>query len=95
MEGLQNLNQIYQEIKDDIASFVNLYGLAKAAGMNVQHVMRLIAIANDYLLSVEYRYETRKREVDDLEAEKRNATMLFQDLNNQIITMVKHWTHIA
>jgi hypothetical protein len=68
------LDQIYAEIKDDIGSFVNLYRLAKAAGMNVQHVNRLLAIANNHHLpSVENTYEIRKREVYDLEAEKRNS----------------------
>ena len=48
------LDQIYGDIKDDIGSFVNLYELVKAAGMNVQHVNRLLAIANNHLASVEY-----------------------------------------
>src|SRR6476469_53877 len=37
-----NLNQIYQELKDDILSFVNLHKLIKAAGMDVKHVNRLL-----------------------------------------------------
>jgi hypothetical protein len=35
---LDNLYQIYEEIKDDIGSFVKLYRLSKAAGMNTQYV---------------------------------------------------------
>jgi hypothetical protein len=51
------LDQIYGEIKGDIASFVNLYELAKAAGMKIQHVIRLLEIANNDLPGVEYRCE--------------------------------------
>ena len=32
---LHNLNMVYEEIKDDIASFLKLYKLAKAKGMGV------------------------------------------------------------
>ena len=87
MKGLYMLNQIYEEIKDDIASFVNLYRLAKATGMNVQHVNRLLAIANNHLPSVEYTYETCKREVEDIEAEKRNSIRIYQEINDKILSM--------
>src|ERR1041384_715885 len=70
LKGLYMLDQIYEEIKDDIGSFVNLYRSAKAAGMNVQHVNRLLAIANNHLPSVEYRYERLRREIDSLESWK-------------------------
>src|SRR6185437_3909897 len=81
------LDQIYEEIKGDIGSFVNLYRLAKSACMNVQHVNRLIAIANNHLPSVEYVYETRKREAEDLEAEKRNSARIYQEINDKILSM--------
>ena len=91
LKGLYMLDQIYGEIKDDIGSFVNLYRMAKATGMNVQHVNRLLAIANNHLPSVEYRYETRKREVEELksESEKRNSARIYQELTDQILSMRK------
>ena len=52
LEGLHNLNQIYQEIKGDIWHFVNLWESVKAAGMGVPHVNRLLTIANNDLPSV-------------------------------------------
>ena len=52
LEGLHNLNQIYQEIKGDIWNFVNLWKSVKAAGMGVPHVNRLLTIANNDLPSV-------------------------------------------
>jgi hypothetical protein len=41
-----DLNHVYDEIKGDIISFLNLHKLAKAAGMNVQHVVNVLEIAN-------------------------------------------------
>src|ERR1041385_287954 len=89
LKGLYMLDQIYEQIKDDIGYFVNMYRLAKAAGMNVQHVNRLLAIANNHLPSVEYRYETRRREVEDLEAKKRNSARIYQEINDKILSMRK------
>ena len=72
------LNQIYEEIKGDIGSFVNLYGLAKTVGMNVRHVNRLLMIANNDLPSVESRYEGFKKEPATLEFDKENSAREFQ-----------------
>jgi hypothetical protein len=83
------LDRIYEEIKDDIGPFVNLYTLAKVARMDVQHVIRLLEIANNDLPLVEHKYERLKRDLDDLEAEKRNSTRVFQEINDQIATMRK------
>ncbi|HET7283501.1 MAG TPA: hypothetical protein VFI70_02350 [Nitrososphaeraceae archaeon] len=44
LKGLYMLNQIYEEIQGDIGSFVNVYRLAKTAGMNVPHVNRLCCL---------------------------------------------------
>jgi hypothetical protein len=55
--------------------------------MGVQHVVKLLAIANNHLPSVEHTYEIRKREVDDLEAEKRNSIRIFQEINDKILSM--------
>jgi hypothetical protein len=41
-----DLNHVYDEIKGDIISFLNLHKLAKAAGMNAQHVVNVLKIAN-------------------------------------------------
>jgi DNA-binding transcriptional MerR regulator len=89
LKGLYMLGQIYGQIKDDIGSFVNLYRSAKAAGMSVQNVIRLLAIANNHLPSVEYTYEICKREVEDLEAEKGNSARIYQEINDKILSMRK------
>ena len=89
LEGLHNLNQIYQEIKDGTWNFVNLWKSVKAAGMGVPHVKRLLTIANNDLPSVESRYEGLKKEAATLEYEKENSAELFQDLTDQIATTRK------
>ena len=89
LQGLHNLNQIYQEIRDGTWNFANLWKSVKAAGMNVPHVNRLLTIANNDLPSVESRYEGLKKEAATLEYEKENSAREFQQVNNQIIMMRK------
>jgi hypothetical protein len=84
---LENLSRIYEELKDDIEPFLELYRLTKAAGMSVQDVSRVLAVANSYLPSVQNKYDDLKREIAVLEGDKRNSTVVFQDLNNQILAM--------
>jgi len=87
-QGLHNLNQIYQEIKDDIWNFVNLWKSVKAA-MGVPHVKRLLTIANNDLPAVELRYEGLKKEAATIEFQKASAARDSELLNNQIIMMRK------
>ena len=89
LEGLHNLNQIYQEIKDGTWNFVNLWKSVKAAGMGVPHVNRLLTIANNDLPSVESRYEGLKKEAATLEFQKASSARDSELLNNQIIMMRK------
>jgi predicted transcriptional regulator len=84
LNNLHDLNQVHEEIKDNIGSFLNLYKLAKAAGMNAQQVIRLLKIANNHLPVVEQRCEDLKREVYSLEGDKRNSIMILQELSDQI-----------
>jgi hypothetical protein len=89
LEGLHNLNQIYQEIKDGTWNFVNLWKSVKAAGMSVPHVNRLLTIANNDLPSVELRYEGLKKEAATLEFQKASSARDSELLNNQRIMMRK------
>ena len=84
-----SLNWVYEQVKDDIGYFVRLYILAKVARMGVEQVVNLLKIANNDLPLVEHKCERRKREVDDLEAEKRNSARIFQELTDKITTMLK------
>jgi hypothetical protein len=80
LRQLYSLNKIYEQIKDDIGSFVNLYTLAKVARMGVEQVVNLLEIANNALPFVEHKYERLKREVDDLEADKHNSARILQEM---------------
>jgi hypothetical protein len=87
LRQLHNLNWVYEQVKDNIGYFVSLYIAAKVARMDVQHIIRLLEIANNHLPSVEYTYENRKREVDGLEVEKRNSIKIYQEINDKILSM--------
>jgi hypothetical protein len=89
LRQLYSLNKIYDEIKDDIGPFVNLYILAKVARMDTPSVIRLLEIANNDLPVVEHKCERRKRDLDSLEADNRNSARLFQELTDQIATLHK------
>jgi hypothetical protein len=86
LKQLYNLNQVYDEIKDDIYPFVKLYMLSKVARMDTQHVIRLLTLANDDLPAVEYRYERLKREEGSLQARNHNSAITFQELSDLVST---------
>ena len=90
---LGNLNQIYREIKHDIWYFVELYRLAKAGGFRVEHVVRLLRIANNDLPLVDCKYENLKTDVKTLEEYKRNSEGRLGDLNNQITEASNYVEH--
>jgi hypothetical protein len=81
---LGSLNRIYREVNHDIWYFVELYRLAKAGGFRVEHVVRLLRIANNDLPLVDCKYENLKTNVEMLEEYKRNSEARLRDLNNQI-----------
>jgi hypothetical protein len=81
---LHDLNQVHEEIKGDMTFFLEIYRLARAAGMNPQRVINLLKIANNYLPSVEYRYEKLKREEVSLQTGNHNSARTFQELSDQI-----------
>jgi hypothetical protein len=83
LNNLRALGQVYNEIKGDIAYFLELYRLTKAAGMNTQDIKRILEIAHRDLSSIEYRYRALQREISSLEAEKRNSARIFQELKTR------------
>jgi hypothetical protein len=89
LRQLYSLYKIYEEIKDDIGPFVNLYTLAKVARMDTPSVIRLLEIANNDLPVVEHRYERSKRDLDSIEAEIQNSARILQEISDQIATMRK------
>jgi predicted transcriptional regulator len=53
LQQLDDLYQVYERVKDGIASFVELYRLIQVSGMDLKHVKRLLEVANGELSKVE------------------------------------------
>ena len=70
LQQLYSLYQVHEHVKEDIWTFVELYRLIKAAGMDLKHVIRLLEIANNELPMVQAKYEGLRREVGLLESKK-------------------------
>ena len=85
LQQLYELHQVYETIKDDIWSFVELYRLIKAAGMDLKHVKRLLEIANNDLPSVQAKYEGLRREVSLLESKKESLEKEIFDLHATLV----------
>lgn len=77
LEGLHQMNQIYEQIKDDTWHLINLWRLVRVSGMNLTHVITLLKVANNDLATLEYRYETLQKEIKSLQEQK-------IDLYNQV-----------
>jgi hypothetical protein len=74
----------YEEVKDDIVSFVRLYRLAKAKGMKVQQVVHLLKLANNNLPEIEWRYRRMQREITALEFKKQQSCIALSYFKSQI-----------
>jgi hypothetical protein len=86
---LGDITKIYLEFKGDVSYFVNLCKAAKAAKMGIPQVINLLRIANNYLPSVEHRYEVLQKQNNTLESNLRTKAREFQNLSNQITYMNK------
>jgi hypothetical protein len=84
LDGLYKLNLIYEEIKGNIWSVIELYKQVKAENMNIQHVIRLLKVANNDLPSVENRLQELEREEDDLKYRNEQAARTAQEISNRI-----------
>jgi hypothetical protein len=85
--GLDEITKVYLEFKDDISYFVSLCKEAKAAKMGVSQVINLLKIANNYLPSVQHRYEQLQKQNSILDSNLSTAAREFQGLSNQISYM--------
>jgi hypothetical protein len=87
------LYKIFQEIKNNLQYFLELYKHAIAAGMSIQDVVRALNIAKNDLRSIEARFLELKRQADRLVASNQNAARTFQDFSNQMSDMKKTIAH--
>jgi hypothetical protein len=84
LEGLYNLDRIYEEIKTNLWSVVELYKQVKAENMNIIHVIRLLKVANNDIPSVENSLQELEREEDDLKFRNERAARTAQEIGNRI-----------
>jgi hypothetical protein len=89
LKQLYDLNSIYLGTKGDLGSFVKLFTLSQEAGMNTEHVIKILRLADDDLLRLEGRYYNLKSEVRSLEAKKENLIRIMQDYDNQVEALGK------
>jgi len=89
LKQLHDLNMVYEQTKDDIISFLKLYRLSKAKGMDVQQVVDILAIANNDLPAIEEKVKTLRNDVDMLQFQKRIDERSLYQLNNQIASTTK------
>ena len=85
LQQLHDLYQVYEKIKDGIGSFVELYRLIEAAGMDIKHVKRLLEVANGELPKVEEMYKNLLTDVMNLNQKKRDAEAAILKLNGDYI----------
>jgi hypothetical protein len=80
LNGMYNLNQIYEEIKDDIWTIVELFRRMKTEGLNPQHVSRILK-AN---ITLEHKNRDLEYEQARLEVGNKQAAMTFQQFTDLI-----------
>jgi predicted transcriptional regulator len=85
LQQLHGLYQVYEKIKDGIGSFVELYRLIQAGGMDLKHVKRLLEVANGELPKIEETCNNLHRDVMNLNQKKRDAEAAILKLNGDII----------
>jgi hypothetical protein len=86
---LDSVTQLYLDLKGDIWNFVSLYKQAKVAKMGVPQVVNLLRIANNYLPSVQRRYEQLQEHNTQFESILRTKSKELQNISNQITSVYR------
>jgi archaellum component FlaC len=84
---IDDITKIYLEFKCDVWYFVELCKAAKAANISIPQVIKLLKIADNYLPSVEHRYEVLQKQNNELESNLNTTAKEFQNLSNHISYM--------
>jgi hypothetical protein len=84
LRGVDDITKIYVEFKGDVSYFVELCKAAAAAKMGVSQVINLLRIANNYLPSVQRRYNQLQNENKSLESIITDKSVEAQNLKGQI-----------
>ncbi|HEY7079528.1 MAG TPA: hypothetical protein VH500_07495 [Nitrososphaeraceae archaeon] len=85
LHQIHDLYKVYEKIKDGIGSFVELYRLIEAAGMDVKHITKLLEVANSELPKVEQMYKNLLSDVMTLNQRKRHIDSAILKLNGDYI----------
>jgi hypothetical protein len=86
---LDDITQIYQELKGGVWDFVKLCKEAKVAKMGIPQVVNLLRVANSNLPSVQYRLEQLQEHNNQFEFILRTKSKELQDLNNHITSVYR------
>lgn len=89
LKQLNNLNLIYEDIKDDIFPLVKLFRRIKAAGIGIETASNLIKKANYDLPAIEQEYKKIKIEVDSLEFKKSKKYRTLHNIEDQITVAIR------
>ena len=90
LKQLYDLNSIYLETRGDLGSFVKLYNLSKVAGLNAEHVVRILRLADsNNLLHLEEKYHSLKLEVESLEEMTKSSVRILQDYDMELDALGK------
>src|ERR671918_1626582 len=78
LNGIYNLNQIYEEIKDDIWSVLELHGKMKTEGLSPQQVSRILKTT----ITLEHNIRDLEGEQARLEFSNKEAAKTFQQFTD-------------
>src|ERR687892_617743 len=78
LNGMYNLNQIYEEIKDDIWSVLELHGKMKTEGLSPQQVSRILKTT----ITLEHNIRDLEGEQARLQVDNKEAAKTFQRLTD-------------
>ena len=84
LKQLNNLNLIYEDIKDNIFPLAKLYRRIKMAGIGMEQAVNLIKMAEYDLPVIEQNYQRIKKEVNTLKLKKSKEYRTLQNVQDQI-----------
>jgi hypothetical protein len=84
LKQIYDLNCIYQETNRNLGPIVQLYNLSREAGLNAEHIVRILKFADGDLPRLEGRCYNLKSEVKYLKAKKENLVRIMREYENQV-----------
>ena len=95
LRRLHKLNSIYEEIGDDIRHIIELHGRAKKEGISIEHIVKLLQLANDDNASGILQLERRRKwmidEIHNLDTQIERSQSYLYRLNNEIYRSRNYW----